>query len=178
MLGTGGVSITGLIIAKAAGAQTIITSSSDEKLKYVKQKYGADYTINYKTTPDWGAKAMEITKGRGVDYVFDNGGSGTIKQSIDAVAMGGNVSIIGFLSVATQAEMPDVVGLALLKGCVVRGINVGSKQLLEQVVDFVGKHNLQVPVEKTFNFSKDDVVKAYEYMVSGQHIGKICINVA
>ena len=53
MLGTGGVSITTLILAKAAGAKTIITSSSDEKLKLVQEKYGADFTINYKTHPNW-----------------------------------------------------------------------------------------------------------------------------
>lgn len=52
-LGTGGVSIMGLQIAKAAGAVTVITSSSDEKLKFVHEKYGADHVINYKTTPDW-----------------------------------------------------------------------------------------------------------------------------
>lgn len=50
--GTGGVSITGLVFAKAAGATTIITSSSDEKLAYMKEKYGVDHVINYKKTPD------------------------------------------------------------------------------------------------------------------------------
>jgi hypothetical protein len=35
-----------------------------------------------------------------------------------------------------------------------------------------------VPVEKTFGFSKEEVVKALEYMTGGQHIGKVCINVA
>jgi NADPH:quinone reductase-like Zn-dependent oxidoreductase len=51
--GTGGVSMTGLMLAKAAGAITIITSSSDDKLKMAKSKYGVDHTINYKTTPEW-----------------------------------------------------------------------------------------------------------------------------
>lgn len=50
--GTGGVSITTLILANAAGATTIITSSSDEKLKYVKEKFGVDHTINHKDHPD------------------------------------------------------------------------------------------------------------------------------
>ena len=102
--GTGGVSITGLILAKAAGATTIITSSSDEKLQLVKDKYGPDYVINYKTTPDWAAEAKKITGGRGVDHVFENGGSGTIKQSIDCITMGGIISVIGFLSDAKQEE--------------------------------------------------------------------------
>jgi NADPH:quinone reductase-like Zn-dependent oxidoreductase len=38
-----------------------------------------DHTINYKTTPEWAAEAKKITGGRGVDYILENGGSGTIK---------------------------------------------------------------------------------------------------
>lgn len=174
--GTGGVSITGLVLAKAAGATTIITSSSDEKLQYVQEKYGADYTINYKATINWAEEVQKITQGRGVDYILENGGSGTIKQSLEAVAYGGNISVIGFLSAATQDKMPDVAGLALAKGAVVRGIMVGSKQLLEDTVRFIGAHNLPVPVEKTFKFNRDQVVEAYSYLASGQHTGKVCID--
>ena len=177
-IGTGGVSLTGLMLAKAAGAKTIITSSSDEKLEYVKSQYGADYTINYKETPNWAEEAKRMTGGRGVDFILENGGSGTIKQSIEAIAFGGVISVIGFLSQAPQEEMPDVAGLALSKACIVRGIIIGSKEQLEDLVRFVGSHDLKVPVEKTFGFSKDEVVKAFEYMASGQHIGKICINVS
>lgn len=111
-----------------------------------------------------------------MDYILENGGSGTIKQSIEAIKFGGIISVIGFLSQAPQDSMPDVAGLALSKGCVVRGIIIGSKQLLEEVVAFVGNHNLDIPVEKTFDFSKDGVVNALEYMASGSHIGKVCIN--
>lgn len=173
--GTGGVSVTGLVLAKALGAKTIITSSSDDKLEYVKNKFGADYAINYKKTPNWAAEANKITGGKGVDYILENGGSGTIKQSIEAIKFGGIISVIGFLSQASQDEMPDVASLALAKGCVVRGIIIGSKQLLEEVVQFVGAHNLNIPVEKTFDFTKDGVVKALDFMTSGNLIGKVCI---
>jgi NADPH:quinone reductase-like Zn-dependent oxidoreductase len=173
--GTGGVSITGLILAKAAGAKTIITSSSDEKLQYVQEKYGVDYTINYKKTPNWAAEAQKITEGNGVDYILENGGSGTIKQSIEAIAYGGIISVIGFLAAASQGQMPDVAALALGKGAIVRGIITGSKQQLDEVVQFIGAKNLDLPVEKTFKFSRDQVVEAYAYLVSGQHIGKVCI---
>jgi NADPH:quinone reductase-like Zn-dependent oxidoreductase len=164
------------MLAKAAGARTIITSSSDEKLQHVKAHYGVDYTINYKTTPNWAAEAQKITKGEGVDFILENGGSGTIKQSIDAIAYGGVISVIGFLSAAKQEEMPDVAGLALSKGAVVRGIMIGSKQQLEDATRFIGTHNLSVAVEKTFKFSRDGVVEALSYLASGQHIGKVCID--
>ncbi|KAF9698647.1 hypothetical protein EKO04_003938 [Ascochyta lentis] len=177
-LGTGGVSITGLILAKAVGAKTIITSSSDEKLAQVQKTYSADYTINYKTTPDWSRQVHKITNGHGADYILENGGAGTIAQSLDAVAYGGNIAVIGFLAGCSQDKMPDVAALALNKGAVVRGIMVGNKQQLEDVTRFVTTKNLNMPVEKIFGFSRDEVIKAFEYLVSGQHIGKVCIEVS
>ena len=174
-LGTGGVSITGLVLAKAAGATTIITSSSDEKLRLVKEKYGVDHTINYKTTPNWAAEVQKITHGKGVDYILETCGAGTIQQSIEAIAFGGIISVIGFLAQASQEAMPNVAALVICKGAVVRGIMIGSKQLLEEAVRFIGARNLPVPVEKTFQFGREQVVEAYQYLASGQHVGKVCI---
>ena len=173
--GTGGVSMTGLILAKAAGAITIITSSSDDKLKMAKEKYGADHTINYKTSTDWDKEALKITDGRGVDFIIENGGSGTIAQSCNCIARGGIIAVVGFLKAAE--EMPDVAGLVLGQGCIVRGINVGAKQLTEELVAFVCSKNLQMPLEKTFGFTRDEVIEAYKYLESGSHVGKICIKI-
>jgi NADPH:quinone reductase-like Zn-dependent oxidoreductase len=144
----------------------------------VKAKFGVDHTINYKTTPDWSAEAMKLTGGRGVDFILENGGSGTMRQSMNAIAVGGVISVIGFLTSAPQDEMPDVPILALAKGAVVRGIIVGSKQQLEDVVRFAGLHNLNLPAEKAFKFSREGLIEALEYLASGQHIGKVCITVA
>jgi len=174
--GTGGVSMSGLVLAKAAGAVTIVTSSSDSKLEFVKQKYGADYVINYKKTPHWAKEALEITKGRGVDLVFDNGGSGTIGQSLECIAWGGTVAVIGFLSPADKTNMPDVAALALSKGCVVRGVLVGSKQLLEELVTFVVNKDIRIPVDKVFGFTEEEVLDAFGYLGKGGHIGKVCIS--
>ena len=164
------------MLAKAAGAVTIITSSSDEKLAYVKQKYGADFTINYKKTPDWAAEVKKLVP-RGADFVLDAGGSGTIQQSIGAVARGGQIALFGVLSPAAKEAMPDVATATWMQGCIIRGINVGSKQQLDEVVQFVGSKNLQLPVERTFGFSRQEVLAAYEYLGSDQHVGKVCIDV-
>lgn len=177
-IGTGGVSVTGLILAKAAGARTIITSSSDAKLKHVQDTYGADDTINYKTNPKWSEEVLKLTNGHGADFIFENGGAGTIAESINAVAYGGCISVIGFLASCPQDKMPDVAALALSKGAIVRGIMVGSKQQLEEVTRFVLTRNLQVPVEKEFGFTLEGIIEAFEYMTSGQHIGKISIKVS
>ncbi len=134
---------------------TIITSSSDEKLSFVKTTYGVDHTINYKTTPDWAAEALKVTSGQGVDYVLENGGSGTIAQSLKAITQGGTIAAIGFLARAKQEDMPDVVGLVMGKGAILRGINVGPKEMLDEVVKFVSRKGIRMPVDSVFGFEKE-----------------------
>src|SRR5438128_580663 len=68
-LGTGGVSVFALQLAKASGARVIVTSSSDAKLARAKT-LGADHGINYKTNPEWQKAARELTQGAGVDNVI------------------------------------------------------------------------------------------------------------
>lgn len=167
--------MTGLLLARHSGATTIITSSSDDKLNLAREKYGADHTINYKTTPNWDERVSEITNGRGADIVFENGGAGTIEKSINSVSRGGIVSVIGFLS--PPEKMPDVAGLVLGKGCIVRGINVGAKSLTEDLIRFVCAKDLQMPVEKVFSFDEPQVQDAFRYLESGGHVGKVCIQI-
>ena len=94
-LGTGGVSIFALQIAKASGARVAITSSSDAKLATARA-LGADITINYATT-DWAAALNEATGGKGADIVVETGGQATLGQSIAAAAVGGRIVVIGAL---------------------------------------------------------------------------------
>src|SRR5690606_1980830 len=75
-LGTGGVSVYALQLARAMGATVVVTSSSDEKLERVRQ-LGADHVINYRETPEWGRAVRELTGGRGADHVIEVGGPGT-----------------------------------------------------------------------------------------------------
>ncbi|MEO0033967.1 MAG: hypothetical protein RIS94_3725, partial [Pseudomonadota bacterium] len=91
VLGTGGVSLLALQIAKAAGAQVIATSSSDEKLERVRA-LGADALINYRDVPEWGTRAAELA-GSGVDHVVEVGGAGTLQQSIAAVGFAGEIAL-------------------------------------------------------------------------------------
>ena len=86
--GSGGVSVFALQLAKAAGARVIATSSSDAKLEKLKA-LGADELINYKETPAWGMKALELTGGVGVDTVVEIGGAGTLDQSMMATRVAG-----------------------------------------------------------------------------------------
>lgn len=75
----------------------IATSSSDEKLD-IARKLGAKHLINYKETPKWSAKVLELTGGRGVDIVIDVVGADMIEEVVQAVRFGGRVSYMGMLS--------------------------------------------------------------------------------
>lgn len=175
--GTGGVAIAGLQYAKAAGAVTIVTSSSDDKLAFVKDRFGADFGVNYRSTPDWAAEVKRLTGGRGVDHVLESGGSGTIRQSIEACAPGGVVSVIGFLSPAAQQDMPDVAGLVLAHEATVRGVQLGGKLLQDELVRFVAAKRIEPHVHETFGFSPAQVAAAFEALQASKHIGKIGIDV-
>ena len=94
LLGTGGVSIWALQLAKAAGLRTIITSSLNEKLERARS-LGADHTINYRRDPEWQEEVRRITGGRGVDVVVEVGGDGTLGRSVASIRPGGTVALVG-----------------------------------------------------------------------------------
>lgn len=127
--GTGGVSISGLQFAKAAGARVIATTSSAAKAETLK-KLGADYVINYKENPNWGDKATNLTGG--VQHVIEVGGATTVTQSLKAVAIGGVVTIIGWIG--GEEEKGPYFPQISSSMAVVRGIVVGSREQFEAMV--------------------------------------------
>lgn len=130
--GTGGVSIFGAQFAKAAGATVIATTGSAQKAELLK-KLGVDHIINYKEDPNWGKTAKALTpKGHGVDHVIEVGGPGTMAQSLEAIKMGGVISIIGF--VAQGDEKQPTFLEALQRNAIARGIIVGSRVQHEEMV--------------------------------------------
>jgi NADPH:quinone reductase-like Zn-dependent oxidoreductase len=167
LIGTGGVSLLALRIAKAAGARVIATSSSEEKLLRVR-KLGADATLNYKSEPQWGAKAAELAGGT-IHHVVEVGGLGTLAQSMQAVGFGGEIALIGVLSMQGDGNpMP-----LMLKGASVRGIFVGSAAMAQELNAFVDRHALKPVVDRVFDFAAAKA--AYAYQASGELFGKVVI---
>jgi NADPH:quinone reductase-like Zn-dependent oxidoreductase len=164
--GTGGVSIFALQFARLSGARVIATSSSDKKLERVRE-LGASDVINYKTTPDWGRKARELT-GRGADHVVEVGGAGTLPQSLEAVRIGGRVSLIGVLTGGTVNPIPIV-----MKTITAQGIYVGSRDMFEAMNSAIALAGLRPVVDRVFAFS--ELPQALRYMESGAHFGKIVL---
>jgi NADPH:quinone reductase-like Zn-dependent oxidoreductase len=171
VLGTGGVSLLALQLARAAGARVIATSSSDEKLERVKA-LGAEVTINYKSTPEWGKAVLDATDGWGADFVVEVGGPGTMEQSMGAVAPGGTITLIGVLT-GTQ-NWPSPHGLAR-KRASLRGIFVGSRAMFDELNRAVEVNRIKPVIDKVFGF--EDAAEAYRYQASGTLFGKVVITV-
>ena len=89
LLGTGGVSIWALQLAKAAGARVIITSSSDAKLAQARA-LGADGTINYATNPEWANEVRRLTDGEARTWCWKSAARRPSAQSLAAVRMAGH----------------------------------------------------------------------------------------
>lgn len=172
LLGTGGVSVLGLQLAKAAGLRTIITSSSDDKLQRARE-LGAHHTINYQQVPEWHEEVLAITQGKGANVVLEVGGKGTVNHSVSAAAMGGTVAIIGGVS-GFGGEVNPASLLATAKRMV--GIFVGSRGMLEDVMRFIDVAGIKPVIDRVFPFSQAQ--EAYRYMESGSHFGKVVIDVA
>ena len=167
--GTGGVSLFGLQFGKTIGANIIIISSSDAKLERARAM-GANHTINYRETPEWARRILEITDGRGVDLTLEVGGAGTLTKTLRATAYAGHVSLIGVLS-GISGEMQ--LGQILHKALHVRGIYVGSRAIFQSMNEALTKHRLEPTIDRSFTF--DESVDAFRYLESGQHFGKIVI---
>ena len=169
VLGTGGVSVFAVQIAKAMGATVIITSSSDEKLQRARQ-LGADHLINYKSEPEWGARVRDLTDGRGVDHVIEVGGSGTMPQSIAAVSIGGHIALIGVLT-GTGGQLPTAQLMA--RQARLQGLIVGSRRQQMEMVRAMEATRIHPVIDRSFGLL--DIAKAFHHLEAGRHFGKVCI---
>lgn len=172
LLGTGGVSMFALQIAKMHGARVIITSSSDAKIERARQA-GADETINRRAMPDWQVRVFELTNKLGADHVVEVGGAGTLQRSLDAVRHGGQIHLIGVLSgfEGTVNPWPFIA-----KSVRLNGLYVGSRETFERMNRALSLHRIEPVIDRIFDFAQ--AREAFAHMESKVHVGKIVIRVA
>lgn len=169
--GSGGVSVFALQFARMMGCRVIATSSSEEKLARLGE-LGAQELINYRATPDWGDRVLELTGGRGADLVVEVGGSGTVAQSVRAAAFGGCISMIGVLT-GISGEVPTAE--LFHKNARIQGITVGSHKHQADMLDAVEAHNLRPVVDSCYPLA--ELAQAFRHQESQRHFGKICVEI-
>ena len=167
LLGTGGVSIWALQLAKMFGATAVITSSSDEKLERAKL-LGADHVVNYRNVPDWGKAVRDWTGGRGVDVVLEVGGPATMAQSAEAVRIGGHIAMIGGLA-GYEGGLPVLA--MMMKQAKAQGLIVGNRKQQQDFVRAINANGLRPVIDRRFPLER--LADAFRYEMTGGHFGKI-----
>ncbi|PQE16144.1 alcohol dehydrogenase protein [Rutstroemia sp. NJR-2017a BVV2] len=172
--GTAGVSLFAVQFAKAAGATIIATTSSPAKAELLK-KLGANHVINYKNTPEWGAKAASLTPNNlGVHHVLEVGGANTMAQSLKAVKIDGVISVIGWLG--GQSNQQPTLMDTLSNVCVVRGLVVGNRLQFEAMNRAIDANGIKPVVDEKV-FSLEQLKEACQHMWDQKHFGKVTLQI-
>jgi NADPH:quinone reductase-like Zn-dependent oxidoreductase len=168
--GTGGVALFGLQIAKAHGAEVIVVSGSDNKLAKAKA-LGATHGIN-RNAGDWVEAAYGLTGERGADHVLEIVGGAHLGRSIEAVKVGGRISVIGVLE---GFEVSGPVGPLMLKSVAVQGIGVGHRRALEDLTRAIDRLALKPTIDARYELA--DLPQALDHLDRGP-FGKIVVELA
>jgi zinc-binding alcohol dehydrogenase/oxidoreductase len=165
-----GVSTAGLAIAKALGAKTIVTSSSDAKLERARG-LGADVTVNH-ADGDVKAAVKEATGGRGADVVVEHVGEATWRTSLDVAARDGRVTVCG----ATTGPNPPA-GLHRIwwKGLTILGSTMGTKADFEGAYALVADGRARPVVDEVLPL--EEIRAAHERLEAGEQLGKIVLTI-
>jgi NADPH:quinone reductase-like Zn-dependent oxidoreductase len=167
--GSGGVSLFAIQIARAKGARVIATTSSPAKAERLRA-LGADATIDYATEPQWGDHVLELTGGRGADRVVEMGGGVAIAESVKAVAVGGEIALVGLLA-------PSEAGLSVtdlfLSQATIRPIGVGSRDDLEALGRAMQAWELRPVIDRVHDF--EDARAAFAAYGRPDQFGKLVI---
>jgi NADPH:quinone reductase-like Zn-dependent oxidoreductase len=163
--GTGGVSLAALQWAKTIGANVVVTSSSDRKLKRA-TALGADLTINYREHANWAA-ACRSQLHHGVDLVIDVAGASQLDISLSVLNDRGIVAAIGRLDGAFSWDRP-------IAGKPVIPIAVGNRTQHEAMHAFAAQHGIRPVVDVVYDLAR--IQDALRHADSGDFFGKVAIN--
>ena len=165
----GGVATAAFQIARALGARTVVTSSSDEKLGRAAE-LGADVTVNHETGDVPGA--VKAATGSGVDVVIEHVGEATWKRSLASVRPGGRVVVCG----ATSGPNPPAeLHRIWWKQLTVLGSTMGARGDFEGAYELVKAGQATPIVDRVFPLA--EIRAAHERLETGEQFGKIVLSI-
>ena len=165
--GTGGVSVFAAQLSDLTGAQALLTTSSEEKARRMKDEFGVLETFDYRDE-DWPEQVRSFTSGAGVDLVVDVAGGQTFAKSLKACALHARISLVGILDgFETRLNPFDIIGRQIQ----VRGIYTSTTEDLRDLARACEASGLRPCIDRVFSF--DEVPAAYDYLESQRHMGKI-----
>ena len=165
-------------MAKALGHRVIVTLRQMNKAQ-VCQDLGADEVIEL--NDDWAQTVLDKTAGKGVNVILDMLGTATAAGDMKALAQGGRLAWIAFLTGSkVEIKVHEVMGKqARLTGAFLRPQSADVKAKIAQdlrqyILPHLNTQKIKPVVDKVFPMS--EVVQAHEYMASNQHIGKLILS--
>ena len=175
---SGGVGLAAIQLGKAMGATVIAAASNPEKLSAC-QENGADYVINYAQN-DLRQSVKEITKGRGVDVIYDPVGGSFSEKALRDMSWGGRFLVVGFAA----GEIPKVpLNIPLLKGCSVVGVFWGeftkrepdlNKQNNQELMDLFDQGKISPHIHRVYPLEKAG--EALNELLQKRVIGKVVLS--
>ena len=165
-----GVSTAGLAIAKALGARTIVTSSSDDKLARARE-LGADATVNH-ASGDVKAAVKEATAGRGADVVVEHVGEATWRTSLDVAAREGRIAVCG---ATTGPNPPAALHRVWWKQLTILGSTMGTKADFEGAYELMASGRARPVVDEVVPLA--EIRAAHERLEAGEQLGKIVLSI-
>ena len=177
--GTSGIGTTALMLCNALGMKTFATVGSDEKVQAI-----ADLTtaINYKTQ-DFEQVINEATDNGGVDIILDIVGAPYLAQNLNLLRRDGRLVYIAFLGGAKAKEVK--LGQIMMKRLTITGSTMRARNTAEKAEITKGLQKVVAPlwakgeclpmIYKTFKF--DQIQAAHAEMDTGEHVGKVVVEV-
>jgi len=167
----GGAALAALQLAKLAGAEIFVTSSSNDKLSRAR-RWGADHTLNYakENVVTW---IQHETGDRGVDVAIDSVGAAAWPLDFGCVRRGGRVVLCG---VTTGSKAESDLRTLYWNQLTILGSTMGSTEDFRQMLRAVNVNQLKPVVDRVFRLAK--VRDAMARMEADEQFGKIALRIA
>jgi NADPH:quinone reductase-like Zn-dependent oxidoreductase len=164
----GGVNSMSIQVAKMTGAFVYAVASNEKKAQLAKE-LGADVVLD-RSQVDWSREIYKLTGKRGVDVVVDNVGKATLMTSMQALARGGRIVIVGNTS-GPQAEID--IRYIFGKQISLIGSTMGTHQDFRDMIAMLWAGKLKAVVDRVIPLSEGR--QAHEIMEKGEQLGKIVL---
>lgn len=177
--GSSGIGTTALMLCNALGMKTFATVGSDEKVAAISHLTTA---INYKTQ-DFEQVINEQTDNGGVDVILDIVGAPYLERNLNLLRRDGRLVYIAFLGGAKAKDVklgPIMMKRLTITGSTMRARNTAEKAEIAQglqdtVWPLLSKGECLPMIFKTFKF--DQIQEAHAAMDTGDHIGKVVVEI-
>jgi NADPH2:quinone reductase len=177
--GSSGIGVTAIQLAKAWGAQVIVTAGSDAKCAAC-LALGADQAINYKTQ-DFAAEVRRLTAGKGADVILDMVAGDYLGRELGCAAEDGRIAVIAVQG-GTAAHID--AGLLLRKRIALTGSTLRPRTVAYKTAIALALKTHAWPLIEAGRikpvihqvFAAEQAAQAHALMESSTHVGKIVLN--